>query len=206
MAKWWERSEVYTLRRMVEERLEGLPPSKAQKGQSERATDFWLRVEQAGKLAKALALYDKLAAEKATWDSMRRETKKEFAERIEREGRREEVDQLRAKLLPSGLSQREAQEELVAQFQPLDGTATRYWPTPDPWQAGRLFRKKEDQARLIAEANPMDEEEEERKEMEDAERRLDCAKWRRDERNALAAAHRRARELKTARERSPASP
>src|SRR5262245_29080915 len=95
MAKWWECSVVHLLRGRVERRLTNLPPSKAPKGQSETAEEFWRRVEQAGKLVEAIALYDKLAAEYFAWISTPRETKKAFAERIEREGRRAEADRLR---------------------------------------------------------------------------------------------------------------
>jgi hypothetical protein len=50
-----------------------LPPKMAQK---ETPKDFWARVEQAGQLITALRLYDEIAAEKAAWARVPRETKK----------------------------------------------------------------------------------------------------------------------------------
>jgi hypothetical protein len=88
------------------------------------------------------------------------------------------------------MSEREIQEELVGRFQPLNGSATRNWPTPDPWQAGRLFRRKADQDELLALAS---EEDDEDVEADEAIRRVECAQWRRAERIALEAARRRAR-------------
>jgi hypothetical protein len=67
------------------------------------------------------------------------------------------------------------------------------WPTPDPWQAGRLFRKKADQDELLDLAGEYEDEED--KETDQAIRRLECAQWRRAERIALADARRRARTL-----------
>src|SRR5262245_29229013 len=136
MAKWFELSVIKASRSQVEKKLK-LPPYKG--SNEETAAQLWARVEGAGQLVEAIALYDKIVADWAEWEHTRRETKKEFVERIEREGRREEVDRLRAKLLASGLTEREMQKELVERFQPLDGSETRVWPTPDPWANGRLF-------------------------------------------------------------------
>jgi hypothetical protein len=75
----------------------------------------------------------------------RRESQKEFWARVEREERREEAEAYLEMLLepgPDALTKREAQGYLVEEFQPLDGTTTRAWPTPDPWQRGRLDAKK----------------------------------------------------------------
>jgi len=139
MSKWYEQSEIIAVRQAVAEKLE-VPFGKV-----EAASTFWERVAEAGLLVKAIALYDDLAAEQAEWRGMKRETKKEFEARVEREGRREEAERLRAEFVEIGLSQREVQEELVNRIQPLDGTPTRPWSTPDPWEHGRLFRKKADQ-------------------------------------------------------------
>src|SRR5262245_61836488 len=142
MAKWYELSEVKGIRCRVEENLKGLPPSK---DKNETAAAFWARLEQAGLLVKALELYDELAEDRGEWVHRPRETKKAFAERIEREGRQADVERVRSKLLAEGRTLREIHTYLVNRFQPLDGSRTRPWETPDPWEAGRLFRKKEDQ-------------------------------------------------------------
>jgi len=213
MAKWYQQSEVKGIRSRVEQNLKGLPPSK---DKNETATAFWERVEKAGRLLEALELYDKFEKQRAQWAHMPRETKKMFAERIEREGRQAEVEEERKELLEEGHSLREIHEELVNRFQPLDGSHTRPWETPDPWKAGRLFRKKEDQDKLLAEAKRDDGDDycpksrwrfewkqqrrEKRIASENAEWRVDCAKWRRDERVALAKARRRLRELQAAAE------
>src|SRR6266478_4831055 len=193
MGKWYEWSTVKALRCQVAEFLENLPPSK---DKDETATAFWARVEKASRLVEALELYDEFAARDAEWVHTRRETKKAFAERIEREGRQTKVERARNELLASRLSQRKIQEQLVDRFQPLDGSHTRPWKTPDPWEAGRLFRKKADQVELLELADP--EEDEDDKEVAEAEWRVECAKWRREERVALANARRRARELEAA--------
>jgi hypothetical protein len=190
MAKWYEASKVGIIRSMVECSLKDFPPSK---DENETAAAFWTRVEKAGRLVEAMDLYDECAKEEAEWIHKPRETKKMFAERIEREGRQAEVDSARNELSASGFTLREIHGKLVYSFQPLDGTRTRPWETPDPWEAGRLFRKKEDQDRLLAEANPDDYEDE-----PSAEWLVDCAKRRREERVALANARQRARELKVA--------
>src|SRR5262249_52977415 len=137
----------------VERRL-NLPPPK---GRRESAAEFWSRLDQAGRLVEALALYDRIAAEWAAGARIPRETNAQFVQRGEREGRRAEVERALAELLASGLTRREAQEELVGRFQPLDGTRVRAWPTPDPWEAGRLFHKKADQDELLAAVSDEDE-------------------------------------------------
>src|SRR5262249_12825944 len=124
---------------------------------NETATAFWARLEKAGRLIEALELYDQIAEDHAKWVHAPRETKKMFAERIVREGREVEVEAARNQLLEGGYSLREVHEKLVNTFQPLDGSQTRPWETPDPWEAGRLFRKKEDQNRLAAEIEGYDE-------------------------------------------------
>jgi hypothetical protein len=60
------------------------------------------------------------------------------------------------------------------------------------WENGRLFRKKEDQDRLLEEANRH---ENEKNEESIAIQRVQSAQWRREERLALANARRRARAL-----------
>jgi hypothetical protein len=191
MYKWYEYSEIIAIRRAVRRRLQ-LPA--AEQGEEEPATAFWEQVEKAGLLGKALALYDEVAAEHAARRQVRRETKREFEHRMEREGRQAEAERLRAELLASGLSQREAQAALVERLQPLDGSGTRVWETPDPWQAGRLFLKKAEQDRLLQEAGEGDKS----AAAASARWRVECARWRREERLALAAARRRARALELA--------
>ena len=71
----------------------------APKGRRESATEFWSRAEQAGRLAEALALYDRIAAEWSGWAHVPRETQRAFGERVEREGRRAEAERLLAELL-----------------------------------------------------------------------------------------------------------
>jgi hypothetical protein len=193
MTKWYERSDIQGHRRGVGEHLEEENLLRPSKDKDESAAAFWERVEKAGLLIKALELYDEFAEQDADWVHRPRETKKAFAERIEREGRQDEVERARQELLELGLTLREIQEKLVYRFQPLDRTVTRVWKTPDPWKAGRLFRKKEDQDKLLAEANPDDDEYDEQSK---AQWLVDCAKWRREERVALANARQRARELK----------
>jgi hypothetical protein len=72
----------------------------------------------------------------------RRETKKEFWDRIEREGRREEAEAKRDELVAEGYYGRDVQARLVERFQPPDGTKTKAWPTPDSWDCGRVDAKK----------------------------------------------------------------
>jgi hypothetical protein len=126
--------------------------------------------------------------------------KREFEQRVEREGRRAEAERLRTELLASGLSQREAQQQLVERLQPLDGSAKRAWPTPDPWAAGRLFRTRAAQKALLAYVKQNYENDDDEDEDEEDEQwwRVECARRRREERLALAAARRRALVLKAA--------
>jgi hypothetical protein len=72
----------------------------------------------------------------------RRESEQEFWSRVEREGRLELAKATWAELLASGLLKRKAREELVERFQPLDGSRTRAWTTPDSWQCGRQQGRK----------------------------------------------------------------
>src|SRR5262245_54736116 len=142
MAKWYDLSEVKGIRCRAGEKLKGLVISK---DKNETEVLFWTRLERAGRLVKAWELYDELAEERGDWVPRAGETKKAFAERIEREGRQADVERVRSKLLAEGRTLREIHTYLVNRFQPLDGSRTRPWETPDPWEAGRLFRKKEDQ-------------------------------------------------------------
>ena len=185
----YEYCEVADIRVRVAEQLPTLP---ACKGTDETPAEFWSRVERAGLLHKALALYDEVAAARR---QIRRETKKQFDQRIEREGRRAEVKRARRELLASGLTNRETQAELVDRFQPRDGTKTRAWETPDPWQQGRLFKKKKDQQEVLEQIE-CDEDEDEDYGVTEAENRLHWAERRREERQALAGARRRAWALK----------
>ena len=180
---------IHDIRCAVERRL-NLP---APKGRRESAAEFWARAEQAGRLAEALALYDRIAADWAVWARIPRETTVQFLQRVEREGRRAEAERALAELLAAGLTRREAQEELVERFQSLDGRRTRAWPTPDPWEGGRLFHRKADQDELLAAVSDEDEDDADQTAAQD---RVDWARFRQRERLALADARRRARELK----------
>jgi hypothetical protein len=189
-----EQCSLRDIRREVESRLK-LPPPQTN---HETAFDFWMRVEQAGMLIEALALYDRIAAER-TPPPIRRETKGQFLERIDREGRRAEVERLSAELLASGWSQRDAQAELVKRFQPSDGTRTKAWETPNSWEHGRLFRTKAKEEELEALTRDEDDDQDALEyEREAAEVELLSAHSRFMERSALAKARRRARELKAA--------
>src|SRR6266851_8560229 len=188
---WYARCMVKEIRLQVDARLT-LPAYRPKyQGVPETPSEFWQRVERAGMLVYALAFYDRLAAEHVGRAKVRRETKKKFAERIEREGRQAEAERVLAELSASGLSPREAQEALVQRLQPLDGSQTRAWPTPDPWEAGRLFRSKADYKRWLAQANPEDD-----LDRDEANDRVNYARHRWQERLALATARRRARALK----------
>jgi hypothetical protein len=169
---------IYDIRMKVGAELK-LPTPKGQ-----TPAQFWSTVEQAGMLGKALEIYDCLAAEKTEQSNIRRETKKQFADRIEREGRQDEVDEWRTELLKAGESNRFVQGLLVTHFQPLDGSKTRVWRTPDPWKEGRLFKRKADQSRLLRLAEDRVEDDETER-VHDAKMRVAWAKARRDERNAL---------------------
>ena len=187
----YEYSEVTEIRGLVEEQLPKPPPARGPNDAT--AAQFWSRVERAGLLSEALALYDEIAASRKR---TRLETKRQFAERIEREGRQAEVERARADLLASGLTQRETQEELVKRFQPQDGTMTRAWETPDPWQQGRLFHKKAEQQRVLKAIERKDEWGVKKERVAEAENQLHWAKRRREERQALADARRRAWAIK----------
>jgi len=197
----YEYCEVADIRGWMEERLKNLPASKSE---DESPADFWSRVEQAGLLIKALALYDQIAAEYSEWRHTKRETKKQFDQRIEREGRQVEAERVRSKLLASGLTRRVAQVKLVERFQPLDGSMTRAWQTPDPWQSGRLFRNKADQDESLNIVKRAEDEDYDEK-LDEVKNRIFWAELRRDERQALAAARRRAHALKMEKKKRPRS-
>jgi hypothetical protein len=171
----------------------------------EAAAEFWARVERAGQLQKALTLFDQVAAKLAARRQVRRETREQFAQRVEQEGRQAEAERLRAELLEAGMTHREVQVELVKRLQPLDGTPSRAWETPDPWDAGRLFRRKEDEHRLLNlekqsqhQDDDYDDDDDDQPVYSEELNRLDWARRRRAERLALAAARRRARALMAA--------
>ena len=73
---------------------------------------------------------------------MKRETKDQVRARLQAEGRLPQAEAALAELKASGLSSRQAQEELVKRFQPLDGTPSRAWPTPNSWDRGREAGRK----------------------------------------------------------------
>ena len=103
MAKWFEQSNVLWTRARVAEILNNLPPPK---DKHETAAQFWARVDKAGLLDEALCLYDEIAEQDAERADIRRETKKMFAERIDREGRQDEVEEERKRLSAEGCSLR----------------------------------------------------------------------------------------------------
>jgi hypothetical protein len=72
---------------------------------------------------------------------VRRETLKQFWSRVEQEGRRAQAEATRTELLAKGVSKRAAQAQLVAKFQPLDGTRSCAWPTPNSWEKRRYWKK-----------------------------------------------------------------
>jgi hypothetical protein len=190
----YEYCEGADIRYFVEKHLVNLPASKSER---ETAKQFWERVEKAGMLFEALADYDEIAAWRSEWRHTRRETKKEFEQRIEREGRQAEAERMRAELVASGLTERETQVKLIEDLQPLDGSETRAWQTPDPWEYGRLFRKKQVQDQM----SELLQDEDYNEEVAEAEDRVWWARHRRDERQALANARRRAQALKLEQER-----
>jgi hypothetical protein len=201
-SKWFEQSTVFDLRQEVA-RLLGLSQRHGRKQGA--PSDFWEDAEEKGMLVQAVELYDRLEAERAR--RPRRETKKEFEERVEKEGRAAEAQRLRDELLASGLNKREVQRRLVGRLQPLDGSATVAWETPNSWAKGRLFRTKAQHEELLAlvEADndadadfEEDEFEYDGQEAKEAAHRLACARWRQEEREALAEARRRAHALKAA--------
>src|SRR5262245_777081 len=196
----YEYCEIFDIRSCMEQELEKLPVSN---NKNETAAQFWARVEQAGLLIEALARYDELAAEFAQGRHTRRESKKDFKQRMEREGRQAEAEGVRAELLASGMTQRQAQAKLVARLQPLAGGSTAAWQTPDPWANGRLFKKKADQhlvLKLVKDADDTDGENED-EEVTEARGRLFWAELRQEERQALANARQRAEVLKREQER-----
>jgi hypothetical protein len=164
-------------------------------GKTETPDEFWSRVEGAGLLRRALAIYDRIAARNEAWKHVPRETKAKFAERIEREGRRAEVEAVRAKLVASHMTQREIHAELVNRFQPVDGLQTRPWETPNPWECGRLLLRRADEEDLLVKEQGEDYDPAGTEQYE-AENRLDQARHRRREAIALAEARRRAREFR----------
>jgi hypothetical protein len=104
------QNPIRLIRNEVEERLKLLPYRYPGYSHRESPTEFWQRVEQSGQLLKALALFDQLAAEERRKAQVPRETKKMFTDRVEREGRRDEVERVRAELLASGLGDRIARQ------------------------------------------------------------------------------------------------
>src|SRR5215831_7526997 len=118
----YEYCEAADIRRRTAEQLQFLP---ARKSKDEAPAKFWSRAEREGLLIKALALFDEISTARSERRRIRRETKKAFDQRMEREGRQAEAEHVRAELLASGLTQRQAQVNLVERLQPLDGTKTR---------------------------------------------------------------------------------
>jgi hypothetical protein len=192
----YEYCDDCSLREWTEQRLAGLPPSVGRKEETPAA--FWTRVEHAKRLVEALKIYDQVAAEYAGSRHKLRETKRDFAERMEREGRQAEANRLRAELVASGLSQREVQKQMVEHMQPLNGPPTRVHETLDPWME-RLFRTRSDHERLLYVMQTVEDlDEAEDEDVVDARNRFAWAEHRRDERRALAAARQQARALKAA--------
>jgi hypothetical protein len=185
----YEHCLVTDIRSHVKQQLEatGLPKTGA-----ESPAEFWARVEKAGRLREALVLYHETAIEWEEWKHLTRETKAEFSQRIRKEKRPAEVEHERERLVASGLSQREVQSELVERFQPLDGTKTRAWETPDPWERGRMFGRRTKEQELLAREDPYYRDKAARQRVQS---QLHWARLRRDERRALAEARQRARAL-----------
>jgi len=75
-------------------------------------------------------------------DKARRESKRDFWARMEREGRTEEARAAESEMLAKGMYCSSMQVQLVRNFQPLDGSATRAWTTPNSWEHGRQYWKK----------------------------------------------------------------
>jgi hypothetical protein len=193
----YEYCDECTLRDLTEKRLSGLSPYRGNK--EEAPADYWSRVEKAGRLGEALKIHDQLAIEYAEWRHTRRETIRDFDQRMEQEGRQAEAERLRAQLAASGLTQREVQTGLVERLQPLNGSVTRSWETPDPWLSGRLFRKRSEHQRVLEVLDSWaDDEGAEDEELSDARNRLAWARHRLEERQALAAVRKRAYSLKVA--------
>src|SRR5262245_926316 len=88
--------EVYDVRCEVQRRLQ-LPGPKGP--DDPPAKEFWERAERQGRLAEALALFDRIAAGWAAYARTPRETKARFLARVEREGRRAEAEGALAELL-----------------------------------------------------------------------------------------------------------
>jgi hypothetical protein len=188
----FEYCPICAIRATVEARLNVPAYKPGSRGLVESPTAFWARIEGAGLLPEALAIYDKAALEHKARAHTLRETKWQFDLRVRAEGRQAEADRLRAELLAQGLSQRDAQERLVQLLQPVSGDATRAWQTPNPWNEGRICRRKADQDRLLAlKGSPPSKD-------EIARRRLRFAEHRLEERQALVNARRRAQALKAA--------
>jgi len=74
--------------------------------------------------------------------AVKRESKGQFGQRIQQEGRLAQAQVAEADLLHQGLSRRHVQKVLVDRFQPSDGRSTRAWPTPDSWKCGRRYARK----------------------------------------------------------------
>jgi len=73
---------------------------------------------------------------------VKRESKGQFWQRIQQEGCLAEAQAVEADLLLQRLSRRHVQKVLVSRFQPVDGTLTRAWPTPDSWKCGRRYARR----------------------------------------------------------------
>jgi hypothetical protein len=157
-------------------------------------------------LEEAIASYDDFVEMRAELADVPRETRAIFWARVDREGRKPQAEQMQEKLLASGKTRRQTQKELVEQFQPLDGTETRPWETPDPWEAGRLFRSKEVQEQILADNDEDDDGMYESPAQKAASWRLECARWRSAERKALAAARQMASELRRLQEQTKTQP
>jgi hypothetical protein len=84
---------------------------------------------------------------------------------------------------------------LIKRFQPKDGTKAKAWETSDPWERGRLLKKKADQQQ-VWELIERDKDKDEEETVTEAENRWSWAERRRDERQALADARLRAWAMK----------
>jgi len=64
----------------------------------------------------------------------KRESRKQFLARVEKEGRHQEAETFYDGLIASGVSARESRRRAVETFQPIDGSRTAAWETPNRWE------------------------------------------------------------------------
>jgi|GEM_PF-6827120 len=67
-------------------------------------------------------------------EAVKRESQSQFWERVSREGRQTDAESRRHALTAEGRAPREVRRHLVAEFQPLDGSRTVAYETPNRWE------------------------------------------------------------------------